>query len=75
VFRPETNFEVYCKKATIIDSDIRDFIPVIKESDTEIVVILHHPFSAGSGDSLGELLGFNRFDKRVGSLELNNFKA
>ncbi|KAL1953003.1 hypothetical protein VTO42DRAFT_3774 [Malbranchea cinnamomea] len=72
-WNPEDAFrELYqnWKDAILTSFDIhpRTFRPVLEESAHEIQVTLHHPLTE-------ELLGYIRFNKRSGKLEITNFKA
>ncbi|KIX03818.1 uncharacterized protein Z518_07371 [Rhinocladiella mackenziei CBS 650.93] len=57
------------------DLDPRSFQPSIKETRTQIQITVHRTHPSGSEKASQELLGFIRFNKSVGSLELSNFNA
>ncbi|KIX97808.1 uncharacterized protein Z520_06586 [Fonsecaea multimorphosa CBS 102226] len=54
--------------------DPRSFRPVFKETRTEIHITIHRSAGQG-GQASGELLGFIRFNRKAGSVELTNFQA
>jgi hypothetical protein len=66
------------RKDAIIASfnlDPRSFKPVLKDTPGQIQISIHRHHASGIGRPSQELLGFIRFNKKSGSLELTNFKA
>ena len=66
------------RKDAIIASfniDPRSFKPVLKELPSQIQVTIHRQHALGTARASQELLGFIRFNKNAGSLELTNFQA
>ncbi len=66
------------RKDGIIDSfdlEPRSFKPVYKETQSEILITVDRANTGPATPQQNELLGFIRFSKKAGSLELANFKA
>lgn len=57
------------------DLDPRRFEPKFKDSKNQILIKVYHPQIEPTSPGKEKLLGFIRFDKKAGSLELTNFNA
>ena len=66
------------RKDAIVESfnlDSRSFKPVLSQYPSQIQITIHRDHASRTGTPSQELLGFIRFNKRAGSLELTNFQA
>ncbi|KAF2180943.1 hypothetical protein K469DRAFT_671927 [Zopfia rhizophila CBS 207.26] len=65
------------KDAIIASYDLepRNFKPELKETGDQIQITVHRPHPSGPRNSSMELLGYIRFRKKAGCVELANFKA
>lgn len=60
---------------TSFQLDSRTFRPTLENNSAFINITVHRPAKAGDGTINRELLGFIKFNKKTGSLELTNFNA
>lgn len=74
---PHTLLTLHRKDAIIASFDLnpRSFRPVIKETPTQIHITIHRDSDENEEQSSRELLGFIRFNRKAGTVELTNFQA